>query len=214
MKLALCLVLALAGCGVRTKVSLDDDDDDGPDLDAIPVSVSPPGGTYSYRPWVTVTKESSEDGTGSLRLKGPGDEGFRGGILGVGCGDPFRIRDPEDKRQSGCVEIERSGDLEYYLDLWFDEDSAMRWETYVIELAQLDLGVYTELDTVCSVYADDKGDPALRVLISLKDAEQTPRDVDSRDCPISIETYEKGGLAKGRFTCPDLAGPWQCDGWR
>jgi hypothetical protein len=125
------IVLFVFGCG--------SDQEQREKLNQVPLTVDPPGGTFEYRPWVTVTKDTLEEGTGNLVVRGPGDGDAVGdAMFDFGCQSPFYIHDEADKRQKRCVEVRRTGELHYYLDTWFGGDSDVRGEYYTINTPRTD----------------------------------------------------------------------------
>src|SRR5688572_28887119 len=92
------LVLAFS-CLTACKVDLGDDGGFGSDpLPDTPITVAPAGGRFTYRPWVELTKETTDERTGWFMVRAPGEDAFHGGMLSIGCTSPFHVRATDDER--------------------------------------------------------------------------------------------------------------------
>lgn len=173
----LLLAFAVSACGTP-KMHLFGDG--GMDLDAVPVSLSPPGGTYRYRPVVTVVKETTEPNSGVLNVLAPGTSFFlTGGNSAPPCAVPDQsLVGDEPRRQFVCVEPLESGDVVYFLGpTWFSnqKQSARRYEHYEIQLVdqkvQVNQESYTETNTRCHFASDAQTSEKMRLEMTLKTPE-------------------------------------------
>ena len=67
------LVLAFVLTSACTKGKIDMPFESDVDLSQVPTSVNPPGGTFAYRPVVMIAKETTDKGTGFLKVMAPGE---------------------------------------------------------------------------------------------------------------------------------------------
>ncbi len=205
----LLIVCLVAGCNHKVKGRLDPFGSDV-DLDDVPTSVTPPGGTFAFRPTVTVIKETTADQTGSLQLMAPGDDTYlSGGSHRAGCQQPDLDKPEGERRHSACVEIAQTGELSYYLAPgWFIHQarSAVRQEHYEINLVaeevEIDGFPEPELDTSCRIYKGKDEVETLTLVMKFKEFELETTsllDAPGKDPEPRIETIPGEG-SKERST--------------
>jgi hypothetical protein len=216
-----CLGAALASCG-----GADREDEE---LNAVPTRVEPAGGTFSYVPWVAVVKESDEEGTGALSLRPPGQAEFSSSwLFGPSCPAPEYLSLPRSEKgvsSVACLEIEKSGDLEYYLSKFLGPRSEMRRETFVIELVKTaaDGGAkagaleFREIQTTCRLEealteSADGGESVPKLIVSIE-LEAAKAQQEARRGTLEFSTTRLGNGAKTRLTYahPEAQG---VAGWR
>jgi hypothetical protein len=122
---SLVIVASLVGCGSPEEAEKKAAQEE---LSKNTVTLDPPPGTYAYKPWVIMRKESNDAGSGVLTVKAPGKTAFESaGICWTGVLESTDIN-------AACVQIEQTGTLSYYLEnsaAKSDEQSA----EYKVELA-------------------------------------------------------------------------------
>lgn len=178
MKQFFLLPLVLAAACTKGHIDMPFESD--VDLSQVPTSVNPPGGTFSYRPAVTIIKETTAKETGILKVMAPGEYRYTHRSVGLtpdpGCSGVDLDKPEEDRRASTCLEIRQTGDLRYYLGpSWFvrQDDGDKRTEHYDINLVthevDVDGKVTPEVDTLCGVKQNDDGSVDLNLVIEFEE---------------------------------------------
>lgn len=197
------------------------------ELNAVPTRVEPAGGVFNYVPWVAVVKESDEEGTGSLSLRPPGAPEFTGSwLFGPSCPAPEYLSLPRSEKgvsSVACLEIERSGDLEYYLSKFLGPRSEVRRETFVIELVKTAASggakaaalEFREIQTTCRLEQalTEPGEdvvPKLTVSIELE-AANAKKGARRGTLEFSTTRLEKGDKTRLTYDFPESAG---VAGWK
>lgn len=111
MRLGTIALFMLTSCGVSEK---EQSDAAKKELDTNAITLDPSAGTYTYRPWVILTKSDDGLGSGILYAKGPGAAEFKSTTLG--CLDSPYDSNSAPLKQGRCVEVVQSGTLAYYLE--------------------------------------------------------------------------------------------------
>lgn len=146
---------------------------DAVDLSAIGTTVTPPGGVYNFRPRIAIVKDSDD---GVLLVRTPGkDRFFLSMTEGYPCAVPDLDLPKEERREFACVDMETSGDLEYYVGREFlanQDASEVRREHYEIQLESPPFHAgghkFREKETTCRLLeVDDAGLPRFQVSIEL-----------------------------------------------
>ncbi len=144
--LALCLLTAACG---PTKIDVGEDE---PDLDRVPVRISPEGGAFSFRPMVTLVKDTTEKATGILQVQLPEMERFKEvwhlfGAPAGGCTPPDLDKPEDQRRKFACVRMTQTGELYYRLGPGFNfgqRAGRVRSEHYEIALESFALAAVSE----------------------------------------------------------------------
>lgn len=107
-------VTVLAGCGGSKgggdKNLVEDREAEIRDLNENKVTLDPPPGVYSYKPWIRMKKQQTDSGSGTLKTKAPGKAEFSTANL-CSLSAPYVATDSFEN----CVEVERTGQLVYFL---------------------------------------------------------------------------------------------------
>jgi hypothetical protein len=95
-----------AGCGALKKAAKKE-------LNENTVTLVPPPGTYTYKPWITLKTQVDGLRGGIVKVKSPGKSEFSTGLM-CGLVSPYASSDIYQR----CVEVEQSGPLAYFLWNW------------------------------------------------------------------------------------------------
>lgn len=98
------VVLMLSACGSSEEAAQEQ-------LNANILTLSPSPGTYTYKPWIKVSREDSGIGSGVFKVKGPSDSDFRDHDLCYHA--PYENL---DVLKVDCMEISESGEWKYKLE--------------------------------------------------------------------------------------------------
>lgn len=112
--------LLLAACGTTKEEAKSK-------LNENTMTLDPPAGTYTYKPWVTVSKKDKDMGSGIVKAKAPGKTEFTDASSCLSS--IYANSDLFDY----CIQIEQSGTLEYFL---YNSEAESNHQTaeYKIEL--------------------------------------------------------------------------------
>lgn len=220
LPLALVLCLAAAACG-PTKVDVGGD---SPDLNRVPVRISPTGGAYGFRPMVTLVKDTTERETGTLEVQLPEMERFTEvwhlfGAPAGGCTPPDLEKPAAERRRYACVRMTQSGELYYRLSPGYNfgqRAGRARSEHYEIALETFTLAAssegalpllgdsfqLSERETRCYVRDDGNGGTRLQLRMT------TENPAALTDWPTTtIDLDLEAPVAGGSYTIDAAAGP-------
>jgi hypothetical protein len=99
------LLFFLAACGIKVR-------DEKDKINSIKVSLTPAPGSYSFKPWVKMTRSGEDLTAVEFFVKAPEDADFK---LAQNCYGTLYEAESYNSTLSACVKMGQSGTLSYYL---------------------------------------------------------------------------------------------------